>query len=296
MSVQKQITFCSSATAALAVALTLSCLSSGAYAHTTVMHTDEMALNRAADVDMSIVFTHATDGGPTMPIEVQSFTQYSGREIFIEEFDLMDTLTPIQWLDHIDENGEEVRVDAYSAHISRDQIRGLGDHQLVVVTEPYYDPNDEIYIQQFTKVIMNVGGAQTNWYTTVGLPTEIHALKTPYANWVGETFTGIVLSEGIPVPFARLEIDYLNHGVDAENAKFSDAPFIAASHPSYKYISMITNENGEFHFGIPAAGWWAIAALGTGPEFRKDDIYLSQDAILWIYADEVPLTQAGQNQ
>jgi cobalt/nickel transport protein len=267
-----------------------------AIAHTTVMHTEEMALNRAADVDMSIVFTHATDGGPTMPISVESFTQYSGRTVFLEEIDLMDNLSSVQWLDHIDEDGNEVRVDAYQAHIPRDQIRSLGDHQLVLVTEPYYDPNDKIYIQQFTKVIMNVGGGQTNWFSTLGLPTEIQPLKTPYANWVGETFSGIVYSDGEPVPFARLEIDYLNYGVDAENAKFSDMPFIEASHPSYKYISILTNENGEFHFGIPAPGWWAIAALGTGPEVRIDNVYLSQDAILWIYAEEVPLTPAGRAQ
>jgi cobalt/nickel transport protein len=164
-----------------------------------------------------------------------------------------------------------------------------------VITEPYYDVNDEIYIQQFVKVILNAGGGQTNWFSTLGLPTEIQALKTPYANWVGETFSGIVYSEGYPVPFARLEIDYLNYAVDAENARFSEVPYIAAPHPSYKYISMIANENGEFHFGIPAAGWWAIAALGTGPEIRYEDIYMSQDAILWIYAENVPLTAAGKS-
>ncbi len=269
--------------------------STSLFAHTTVMYTENMALDRAADVDMSIVFTHATDGGPTMPMQIQSFTQHSGRSIRMEETDLMDSLAPIQWLNRIDENGEEIRVDAFSASIARDQIRSLGDHQLVVVTEPYYDVNDEIYIQQFVKVILNVGGGQTNWFSTLGLPTEIQALKTPYANWVGETFSGVVYSEGYPVPFARLEIDYLNYAVDAENARFSEVPYIAARHPSYKYISMITNENGEFHFGIPAAGWWAIAALGTGPEIRYEDIYMSQDAILWIYAENVPLTTAGKS-
>ncbi len=273
-----------------------SSMTSPVLAHTTVIHTDEMALNRAADVDLSIFFTHATDGGPTMPMQIQSFTQYSGRGFSMEETDLMDTLTPIQWLDSVDDDGNEVRVDAFTAHIPRDQIRGIGDHQLSLVTEPYYDANDKIYIQQFTKVILNVSGGQTNWYETLGLPTEIQALKTPYANWVGETFSGIVYSEGLPVPFARLEIDYLNYDIDTENAQFSGGPYIAASHPSYKYISIRANERGEFHFGIPAAGWWAIAALGTGPENQIDGTYLSQDAILWIYAEEVPLTEAGKNQ
>jgi uncharacterized GH25 family protein len=155
--------------------------STSLFAHTTVMYTENMALDRAADVDMSIVFTHATDGGPTMPMQIQSFTQHSGRSIRMEETDLMDSLAPIQWLNRIDENGEEIRVDAFSASIARDQIRSLGDHQLVVITEPYYDVNDEIYIQQFVKVILNAGGGQTNWFSTLGLPKPLAALFIPRA-------------------------------------------------------------------------------------------------------------------
>ena len=261
-------------------------------AHTTVMHVEEMALERAADVEMSMIFTHATDGGPTMPLTIQSFNHYSGR--FLNETDLMDTLEPMQWLNRIDEDGNEIRVNAFKANIERDLMRSIGDHQLVTITEPYFDENDGLYIQQFVKVIMNVGGGQTNWFSSIGLPTEIQALKTPYANWVGETFTGVVYSDGYPVPFARLEIDYLNYAPDVENARFAETPYIAARHPSYKYISIMANENGEFHFGIPAAGWWAIAALGTGPETSLNNEYVSQDAILWIYAENVPLTEAGE--
>ena len=280
---------------AVSLSITLACsASSSLNAHTTVMYAEEMALNRAEDVEMAIVFTHATDGGPTMPLEIQSFSQYAGRGGFVDQVDLMDTLEPIQWLNRIDEQGNEVRVQAFQADIPRNRLQSLGDHQLVAITEPYFDVNDNLYIQQFVKVIMNVGGAQTNWFTTLGLPTEIQPLKTPYANWVGETFSGIVYSDGYPVPFARLEIDYLNYGPDLENAEFSDQPYIDHSHPSYKYISIMANENGEFHFGIPAAGWWAIAALGTGPEYRMEGEYLSQDAILWIYAENVPLTEAGK--
>lgn len=268
--------------------------SSAAFAHTVVMHTDEMALMRSADVTMPLVFTHATDGGPTMPMEIQSFDLYSGREFFVQQTSLMDTLEPVQWLDRIDENGREHRVDAFVANIPRETIRSLGDYQLMLTTEPYYDPSDEIYIQQFVKVILNVGGAQTNWYTMVGAPAEIHALKTPYANWVGETFSGVVYSDGEPVPYARLEIDYLNYEPDMENLRFAEEPRILPSHPSYKYISMITNDRGEFHFGIPHAGWWAIAALGVGPEYSKDGVYMSQDAILWVYAEDVPVGGGSQ--
>lgn len=272
-----------------AVAISASLCAINVQAHTVVMHLPEMAVERATDLQMPLVFTHATDGGPTMPMEIQSFSMHSGREFFMEETDLMDTLEPVQWLDRVDQEGNEHRVDAFVANIPRNTVRSLGDYQFTLTTEPYYDPNDEIYIQQFVKMIFNVGGAQTNWYTSLGEDTEITLFKTPYANWVGETVQGVVYSDGQPVPYARLEIDYLNYEPDLENLKFEDEPRIEPSHPSYKYISIMTNKEGEFVFGIPHSGWWALSALGVGPEYSIDGTYLSQDAILWIYAEDVPV-------
>ena len=262
-------------------------------AHTVVMHTENMAMMRPEGIRMPLVFTHATDGGPTMPLEIESFVLASGREFFVQDTDLMDTLEPVQWLNKINEDGSEHRVDAFIANIPRETIRSLGDHQFLLTTKPYFDENDQIYIQQFVKMILNVGGAQTNWYTTQGMPAEIHILKKPYANWVGETISGVVLSDGQPVPYARLEIDYLNYEPDMDNLRFDSEPRIQPGHPSYKYISIMTNADGEFHFGIPYAGWWALAALGVGPEGIKDGYYFSQDAILWIYAEDVPAGAAS---
>ncbi len=258
-------------------------------AHTVVMHAPEMAVERATDMQMPLVFTHATDGGPTMPMEIESFSLHTGRQFFMEEIDLMDTLEPVQWLNRVNEDGSEDRVDAFVANIPRDTIRSLGDHQFMLVTKPYYDPNDEIYIQQFVKMIYNVGGAQTNWHSSLGVDTEIHLFKTPYANWVGETVKGVVYSDGEPMPYSRLEIDYLNYQPDMENLRFAEEPRIEHSHPSYNYISIMTDKDGEFVFGIPHAGWWALSALGVGPEYNIDGTYLSQDAILWIYAEDVPV-------
>ena len=258
-----------------------------AQSHTVVMHTEEMALQRSAAVDLSLVFTHATSGGPTMPMEIQSFELHSGSRYTMGSVDLTNTLTPVEWLDYVDSDGVEHRAAAYTAQIPRDEIRSLGDYQLALVTEPYWDDRDGMYIQQFVKLMLNVGGAQTNWFSTLDMPAEIHALKKPYANYVGEVFSGVVYADGLPVPFARLEIDYLNYEPVPGELRFADTPRIEAPHPSYEYISIMANQHGEFHFGIPHAGWWAIAALTVGPEFEYEGEFLSQDAILWIHAEDV---------
>ena len=57
-----------------AQAATLLAASTSASAHFLVVHTPEMLLARSADIDMSIVFTHAFNGGPTMDLPgIQEF-------------------------------------------------------------------------------------------------------------------------------------------------------------------------------------------------------------------------------
>ncbi|MBK1636979.1 nickel transporter, partial [Rhodovulum adriaticum] len=42
-----------------------------------------------------------------------------------------------------------------------------------------------------------------------------------------------------------------------------------------------------FTFGIPRAGHWGFAALGSGPETEHQGKELSQDAVIWIKAYEL---------
>ena len=46
----------------------------------------------------------------------------------------------------------------------------------------------------------------------------------------------------------------------------------------------VSDANGYFTFGIPKAGYWGFAALGTGPATEHDGKELSQDAVIWIRA------------
>ena len=265
--------------------LVLATLSLQASAHFVVMYTPETALQRPADVPMHLVFTHAFAGGPTMAMEKPQRFYYSRRPgpgQISEEVDLLPYLEPLEW-----QNGDAT-VQAWKADIPRSAMRSLGDYQIVVEPEPYLEESEGLYIQQFAKVMVNVGGVPGNWAETLGLPAEIEALNKTYANWTGAVFRGIVLSDGIPVPYTQIEVEYLNHPLDTANNRFEEQGLIEAPHPSLEAMVILTNEFGEFSFAMPKAGWWGFAALSVGPETEYEGMPLSQDAILGVQVTDLP--------
>jgi cobalt/nickel transport protein len=269
----------------LCAGLLLGTASLAAHAHFVVLYTPQTALLRGEDLSFHMVFTHIFAGGPTMAMEKPEkfyYVKRAGRHEMSEEVDLLSYLEPIEW------QGNEGPVQAWKATIPREQVRSLGDYQLVVEPKPYLEAEEGLYIQQFTKVMLNVGGVPGNWYETLGLPAEIEALSKPYANWTGAVFRGMVLSDGAPVPFTQVEVEYLNHPLDVENNKFQEKGLIEAPHPSLAAQVILTNEFGEFSFAMPKAGWWGFAALSVGPETEYEGMPLSQDAILWVQATDLP--------
>ena len=50
-------------------------------------------------------------------------------------------------------------------------------------------------------------------------------------------------------------------------------------------MTLYTDTNGYFSFTPVHAGYWGIAALNAGGEKFKNSRGLSQDAVLWIYAE-----------
>jgi cobalt/nickel transport protein len=269
----------------LILGLALGAGSVSAYAHFLLIYTPQTALLRGSDLPFNLVFTHAFAGAPTMAMgKPQRF--YSVRRPAqgepTEEVDLAPYLEEVQW-----QTGDKT-VSAWKANVPRSAMRSLGDYQVVVEPEPYLEAAEDIYIQQFAKVMINVGGVPGNWGETLGLPAEIHALNKPYANWVGGLFRGIVLSDGVPVPFTQVEVEYLNHALDVENNRFEELAAIDAPHPSLGAMVVLTNAAGEFSFTLPKAGWWGFAALKVGPDNEYQGKPLSQDAILWVQATDLP--------
>lgn len=270
---------------ALCAGLLLGTASLAAHAHFVVLYTPETALLRGAELSFHMVFTHIFNGGPTMPMEKPEkfyYVKRAARHEMSEEVDLLPYLEPIEW------QGSEGTVQAWKASIPREQVRSLGDYQVVVQPKPYLEAAEGLYIQQFTKVMLNVGGVPGNWAETLGLPAEIEALSKPYANWTGAVFRGIVLSDGVPVPYTQVEVEYLNHPLDLANNRFEEQGLIEAPHPALGAQVILTNEFGEFSFAMPKAGWWGFAALSVGPETEYEGMPLSQDAILWVQVTDLP--------
>ena len=263
----------------------LATASLGAYAHFVVMYTPLTALVRADDVPFHIVFTHVFAGGPTMAMAKPQrfyYVKKTGPGEPADEVDLAPYLEEVQW------QSGDTTVSAWKANIPRSTMRSLGDYQVVVEPEPFLEEAEGLYIQQFSKVMINVGGVPGYWMETLGLPAEIEALNKPYANWTGAVFRGIVLSDGVPVPFTQVEVEYLNHPLDIENNRFQEQALIDPPHPSLAAMVILTNELGEFSFAMPKAGWWGFAALSVGPQTEYKGMPLSQDAILWVQATDIP--------
>ena len=106
--------------------------------------------------------------------------------------------------------------------------------------KPYYEKSEDGYIQQFTKTIINVAGAPSDWDSEFNLEAEIVPLTKPYAIWEGGTFTGIVKSKGEVVPFAEIEVEFLNRDVDlSTNSMGKD--LVEAPHDSFVTMTIKAN-------------------------------------------------------
>ncbi|MBU2962025.1 DUF4198 domain-containing protein [Citreicella sp. C3M06] len=245
------------------------CLPAMASAHFLLEYTTQTMIERPGDVPVKLIFWHPMDNGHVMDMALpqEFYVIHNG-----ERTDLIDTLTPVPF------TGGENSGDAFKGHVP---VKRSGDYVLVTVPTPYYEASEDLYIQQITKAFLNRNGLPTDWMTPVGLPTEILPLNKPYNILAGSTFTGQVLANGQPVAGAEIEIEYMAAEPDMDSAA-SSAPVVGAM-PGGTIVA-ISDASGYFTFGIPKAGYWGFAALGTGPASEHDGKNLSQDAVIWIRA------------
>ena len=202
---------CGFAAAALAAA-------GAAQAHFQLLYTPETALTGAQALHFVMVFSHPAHGGPSMQMGApEAFFVVSQRGDDSEpvKTDLKSSLMPIEW------QSKDGPVHAYEASLPRNVTRSLGDYVFVLQPAPYLEKQEDKFIQQFTKTMVNVGGVPGNWAEPVGLPTEIVPLDKPYANWTGGVFRGVVLADGKPVPNAEIEVEYVNYPLDIDVHRFA---------------------------------------------------------------------------
>ena len=253
-------------------------------AHFQMLYTHETALASGQAIQLLMLFTHPAHGGPNMamgePGALYLISQ-RGEAAAPVTTDLQQYLEPISW------HSEDGSVDAFQANLPRNLTRSLGDYVFVLEPSPYYEPQEDKYIQQFTKMVMNIAGVPGNWAEPIGLPAEILPLDKPYANWTGGVFRGIVVADGDPVPFAELEIEYVNHPPDLEQSRFYPDPEVEYPQGAFGTLSIRANARGEFTIGLPRAGWWGICALEIGSDTEHEGKPLSQDAVLWIQVKDM---------
>ena len=167
-----------------------------------------------------------------------------------------------------------------------------GAHVFYLEPAPYWDPEEEVAVTHYTKVILNScdGGLATEsqlgwenwegWDALVGFPVEIEPLVQCTSLWTNSLFRGIVRVNGKPAPFARIEVEYLN----------GDR---AVTIPNNAFVTQIlkSDENGVFSFAPVKAGWWALSAIiepeqeSRGP--NGEEVETELGGVLWIHCTNV---------
>jgi cobalt/nickel transport protein len=225
------------------------------------------------------VFTHPFSAGHTMDMgRPEQFYMIHSKDDQSKKTDLISEVKAIEWA------SQGRKAPAYEAKV---KIRNMGDYAFVLVPAPYLEEEEDIYIQQITKVIANVGGVPGAWNDPLNLPAEILPLVKPYALWTGNVFRGVVLQSGRPVPNAEIEVEYLNHAPLMDKNTFDEKAEVEASHPAFETMTIFADDHGRFSFGIPRAGWWGFCALGVGPQTEYQGKELSQDGVIWIKAADM---------
>ncbi|MEJ2589565.1 MAG: DUF4198 domain-containing protein [Deltaproteobacteria bacterium] len=163
------------------------------------------------------------------------------------------------------------------------KIRRPGDYTFYVEPTPYWEPAEDCFIVHYTKVCVNALGLEKGWDESVGLETEIIPLTRPYGLWTGNLFTGQVLLKGKPVPFAEVEVEYLNE---------SPGNITVVVPPSDPYVTQVVkaDANGVFSYAMPKAGWWGFAALSEADWKLKHDGQEKRveiGAVYWVHTRDL---------
>jgi len=153
-------------------------------------------------------------------------------------------------------------------------VKRPGVYTFAMTPRPYWEPAEDVFIIHYTKTVVTAFGDDSGWDAEIGLPTEIVPLARPFGLWAGNVFQGIVKLNGKPVPYAEVEVEYLNTGGSVT------AP------TDYMITQTIkADENGIFTYAAPGAGWWGFSALNTADYHLKKDgeeKEVELGAVLWV--------------
>lgn len=210
------------------------------------------------EVTLDLVFTHPMDRGPTM--EMARPARFGVKQ--------GDTVT------NLDAALVETAVDGRMAWQASHQLSEPGAAVFFVEPQPYWEPAEGKFIVHYAKVVVDSFASGEGWDSLIGLPVEIEPLVRPTGLWTGNVFSGVVHKDGKPVPFAEVEVEYVNDG--------------SITAPNDAFVTQVikADANGTFTYAMPRAGWWGFAALIDGDRPMKSpdgrDVPVELGALIWV--------------
>ncbi|PWR23142.1 DUF4198 domain-containing protein [Zavarzinia compransoris] len=238
-------------------------LASPAAAHFQELLPSADVLPEGGTVDLDLVFTHPMDRGPHMQMEKPL------RFGMLREGQTTDLLPKLV---------ETVNGGKTAWRTSID-LKEPGTAIFFVEPKPYWEPAEGKYIIHYTKVVVDSFSTGEGWDEMVGLPVEIRPLTRPSGLWTGNLFTGVVTKGGQPVPYAEVEIEFVNDG--------------SVTAPNDAFITQVlkADANGTFSYAMPRAGWWGFAALTEAETTMKSpegkDVPVEAGALIWVKATDM---------
>ncbi|MFO7750581.1 MAG: DUF4198 domain-containing protein [Desulfobacteraceae bacterium] len=224
------------------------------------------------DLNVQVKFIHPLEGHYMEMVKPEAFgVMHNGKKT-----DLLGKLEAAQGKS-LDQNQE------FTFWTTDYKIRRPGDYTFYVEPTPYWEPAEDLFIKHYTKVCVNAFGLEKGWDEPVGLETEIIPLTRPYGLWTGNLFTGQVLLNGEPVPFAEVEVEYLNESPGNINVVIP---------PADPYVTQVVkaDANGIFSYAMPKAGWWGFSALNEADwELKHDgrEKGVEIGAVYWVYTRDM---------
>jgi len=220
----------------------------------TIVPSDDIVTQKDdKNITVEVKFIHPMELHYMEMVKPKRFGVLHGGKIM----DLLDTLKEAK-------GKSEGQTKDYSFWKTEFKIKRPGDYTFFVEPQPYWEPAEDSFIVHYTKVCVNSLGLEEGWDEPVGLETEIIPLTRPYGLWTGNLFTGQILLNGKPVPFAEVEVEYLNESPDNISLIIPPAdPFVTQV--------VKADVNGIFSYAMPKAGWWGFAALSEASWTLKHD-------------------------
>lgn len=214
-------------------------------------------------VTLDLVFTHPFERGPVMDMAKPARVGVvaGGKAV-----DLLPDLV-------------EKPVDGKQAWTLAHTLDEPGAALFFVEPQPYWEPAEGKFIVHYAKVVVDSYASGEGWDALVGLPVEIRPLTRPTGLWTGNSFSGVVLHDGKPVPFAEIEVEYVNDG--------------AVTAPNDAFVTQVVtaDQNGTFSYAMPRAGWWGFAALTQGDGTMKSpegkDVPVEAGGLIWVKATDM---------